>query len=145
MPLHRSCYESLLCVPSKLASLLIVMAVLAMGCDGSGSHIEPVSGRVTLDSEPLPGARLMFQPDAAGGSPSYGTADQEGRYELGYKRGVRGAHVGMHSVTIQAGADADGSTPRTLPARYNTQTELRREVKSGVENTIDFELKSDAK
>jgi hypothetical protein len=35
--------------------------------------------------------------------------------------------------------------PQLLPARYNTQTELRKEVKPGEKNEIDFELKSDTR
>ena len=110
------------------------------GCSGSGQDVAPVSGRVTLDGQTMSGARLMFQPEAVGGSPSYGTTDQEGRYELSYKRGEKGAIVGTHSVKIEAGASAEGAKTRALPARYNSQTELRREIKSGEDNVIDFEL-----
>jgi hypothetical protein len=145
MPLHNYCYKSSMNVLSQLAALSVAITVLMVGCGERGSPVEPVSGRVTLDGQPLPGARIMFQPDATGGSPSYGTADSEGRYQLGYKRGVQGAQVGMHTVIIQGGADAEAATPRKLPARYNTETELRKEVKSGEDNTIDFELKSEPK
>jgi len=81
----------------------------------------------------------MFQPEATG-SPSYGATDQNGSYELGYKRGVNGAMIGRHIVSIQLDSAASG--PKSLPPRYNTQSELRREVKSGEDNVFDFDLKS---
>jgi hypothetical protein len=124
---------------------VVLSAALLSGCGGSGPEVAPVSGRVTLDGAPFAGARIRFQPEAGGGSPSYGAADRDGNYVLGYKRNIQGAQPGIHTVTIQAGAGGEGSTPLKLPARYNTQTELRKEVKSGEDNTIDFELKSDPK
>jgi hypothetical protein len=34
--------------------------------------------------------------------------------------------------------------PKPLPPRYNRQSELRREVKAGEDNEIDFDLTSSA-
>ena len=65
----------------------MLTALLIVGCGKSGSELAPVSGRVTLDGQPIVGARLRFQPEASGGSPSYGSTDQDGRFVLGYKRG----------------------------------------------------------
>jgi hypothetical protein len=120
----------------------LAILVLLAGCGKSGPELAAVSGRVTLDGQPLPGAQLMFQPEALG-SPSFGLADREGKYELGYKRGVKGAVIGWHAVKIQM--DPGASTPsgeKSLPARYNTESNLRREVVSG-ENILDFELTSE--
>jgi hypothetical protein len=124
-----------------LAKRCLVLAVLAAGCGESGADLAPVSGRVTYDGKPLAGAQLMFQPEGIG-SPSYGSADPAGRYELGYKRGVKGAMLGRHLVRIQM--DPGASAPngdKSLPARYNVQTELRRDVVPGG-NVMDFDLTS---
>lgn len=117
----------------------LLTALLLCGCNGESVEVVPVTGRVTLDGKPLAGARIRFQPERSG-SPSYGTADQEGRYELGYKRGQLGALIGWHAVQIER----DGQNPslRELPARYNEQSELRREVKADGANSFDFELTS---
>jgi hypothetical protein len=128
----------------------LLTALFIAGCSNSRSDVTPVSGRVTLDGRALSGARLMFQPEASGGSPSYGTTDQEGRYELGYKRGEKGALIGMHLVRIELGVDArdggnKGAARRVLPVRYNTESDLRREVKAVADNNFDFDLKSEAK
>jgi hypothetical protein len=128
----------------------ILSLVTLAGCGRSGPELAPVSGRVMLDGEPLFGARLMFQPEATG-SPSYGSTGRDGRYQLGYKRGVKGAMIGWHIVRIQLDTEISGSNgkatqrPKSLPARYNTRSELRREVQPGENNVIDFELTSAAK
>jgi hypothetical protein len=132
---------------ARLAWLMLLAALLS-GCSGSGADVAPVSGRVTLDGAPLAGARIRFQPEASGGSPSYGSADSEGHYVLGYKRDQPGAIIGWHTIRIEPGAADDPenkSKPRALPARYNTASELREEVKAGEDNVIDFELTADVK
>jgi hypothetical protein len=127
-----------------MPTLLVVMG----GCGGaSGPALAPVTGRVTLDGQPLRGAQIMFQPEATGGSPSYGATDQDGRYELGFKRGVKGAMIGNHSVRVDlsrevAGPEGKIIRPKPLPPRYNANTELRAEVKPDEDNEIDFELTS---
>jgi hypothetical protein len=113
-----------------------MMVLLAAGCGQSGPEVAPVKGRVTLDGRPLPNAVVQFQPDE-GKRPSGGGTDENGEYELYYKRAVVGARVGQHTVRILTSAN-DPLAP-VIPQRYNKQSELRREVKSG-NNKFDFEL-----
>ncbi len=132
---------------ARIASL-ILLAGLLPGCSGRGPEVVPVSGRVTLDGAPLAGARIRFEPEATYGSPSYGAADQDGHYALGYKRGQAGALIGWHTIRIERGAhDEPGSQskPQALPARYNTASELREEVKAGEDNVLDFKLTTEVK
>jgi hypothetical protein len=135
---------------SKAPLVAIVLAAfMALGCGSSHPDLAPVSGRVTLDGEPVFEAEVLFQPQEKR-SPSTGTTDRDGRYELYYKRGVKGAAIGPHIVQIEMDTeivDEDGKPKRrkqAIPARYNKQTELRREVKPG-ENVFDFDLKSESK
>ena len=107
------------------------------GCGQSGPELAPVSGRVTLDGNPVADADVMFQPEEKR-SPSVGRTDKDGRYVIAYKRGVEGALVGKHTVRIMTVTEIT-QAPQLVPARYNTETELHKEVKSG-ENKIDFEL-----
>ena len=150
MTLQAGSIVSLPTVSGPCGHVLVASALFIAlgGCGGNtGPELAPVSGRVTLDGAPLKGAQIMFQPETTGGSPSYGATDQEGRYELGFKRGVHGALPGWHTVRIDEPTGADGKklAGKRLPARYNDQTELREEVKSGEDNTIDFELQSSPK
>jgi hypothetical protein len=130
--------------------LLLTLLVAAGGCGSGGPAIAPVSGRVTLDSQPVNEAQVVFQPEA-GGAPSTGFTDRDGKYELGYKRGRMGALIGRHSVRIRMDTEVldDGGKlvqrPQAIPPRYNSDTELKREVKAGEDNVFDFDLKSDGK
>jgi hypothetical protein len=120
----------------------LVVLVFA-GCQKSGPAIAPVSGRVTLDGRPLATADVVFQPDGAARA-SYGRTDADGRYQLGYKRGVPGALVGQHTVQISVSHELVRNPP-TIAPRYNSQSELRADVIPNTENVFDFDLTSAAK
>jgi hypothetical protein len=115
-------------------SLLICIAA---SCGKSGPGLAPVKGRVTLDGRPLEMVDIVFQPED-GKSSSTSRTDADGRYELLYKRGFVGAPVGQNTVRIGFTSSIVAKPPN-IPARYNTASELRREVKSG-QNEFDFDL-----
>lgn len=128
--------------------VLLVLPALCLataGCGRDGPELGRVTGTVTLDGVPLAGARIEFQPQAEDTSPSYATTDEEGRYELVYGIGQQGAMLGRHAVRITTYANAnDGNgtvslIPERVPPRYNSKTELSRDVEAG-KNTFDFPL-----
>src|SRR5438552_2001233 len=92
---------------------LVTVALLAAlvgltGC-GSGAKFAAVSGRVTLNNQPLEGFAVDFQPisaskDAAPGPGSTGKTDKDGRYTLRSQldQSQAGAVVGKHQVRIWA-------------------------------------------
>ena len=69
-------------------SFLLVFAALA-GCGRSGPEVAPVHGRITLDGKPLAHASVNFVVEGKSVATSY--TDQDGQYEMRYKRGVPGA------------------------------------------------------
>jgi hypothetical protein len=121
--------------------LLGILFVVA-GCDKSGPNIAPVSGRVTLNGQPLVNADITFQPEGAG-SPSSARTREDGSYELGYKRGVAGAPVGKHIVRIVVSSEVVRNPPK-ISAKFNTNSDLRAEVKSG-KNNFDFDVSAEPK
>lgn len=127
-----------------LTAFYILLLISSVGCNGSGPALAPVHGRVTLDGEPVGSATVMFQPEASG-SPSYGSTDQDGRYVLGYKRRQQGAAIGSHFVRVLADKAIPGpdgkpmKRPHPIPARYNNDQVMKREVKRG-DNEINIEL-----
>jgi hypothetical protein len=130
---------------SALACAAIV--VLTAGGCGGPENVGRVSGTITLDGQPLPGAVVQFQP-LEGNAPSGGITDSSGRYTLRYTREHEGAVIGEHEVRISTYAAGDSEAdppkpevPEKLPAKYNTKTELKASVKSG-RNTLDFALES---
>ncbi len=129
--------------------------VLLAGCGGSAYPLAGVSGVVTLDGEPLAGARVAFQPRREGeglnsGPGSYGTTDAQGRYTLRTIDGAHGAVVATHDVSISTYVgDADPTTdsPKTLapervPARYREPDALTFTVPPEGAAAADFHLRT---
>lgn len=120
---------------------LALILVAAIGC---GRPAE-VTGRVTLDGEPVPAGVVTFTP--VGGGPSgYGAITPDGRYSVqtGSKNGVP---PGDYRVTVAAnalpsegvptgpGQLSDGIAPLITPARYAdpAETPLRATLVSGTQ------------
>ncbi|WP_417377015.1 hypothetical protein [Gimesia maris] len=143
-------------VSRKNSVALFFCALTLTGCfGGSAEHIEraAVSGSVTYDGKPLPEGSIQFVPDVdAAGKPVRGKLAQalikDGSYSLSVEEGPA---VGNNKVLINAirntgkFEESDGQKTEIMqqyiPARYNTQTTLKYEVKAG-ENTADFTLKA---
>jgi hypothetical protein len=104
-----------------------------------------VEGTITLDTKPLVGAHVTFQPE--NGRPSTAITNEAGRYVLNYKgANDPGAAVGKHKVIIsthQAG-DPDSDDP-AKQKDHNSATTLTAEVKAGENEPINFDLKSGGK
>jgi len=115
----------------------VLLVISSAGCSKSGPQLAPVTGRITLDGAPLANADVLFQPDDAT-PPSSARADAEGRYVLAYKRGVMGGHLGSNTVRITISPDVVPNPPN-IPARYNAESKLTKEIKSG-QNEFNFEL-----
>jgi hypothetical protein len=128
-------------VRRALGLLAGLLGLLAVSCDSS---VGKVSGKVTLDGQPLKGALVEFQPED-GGRPSMGVTDDAGNYELLRSRQVKGAAVGKHTVRITTANESEGEdgkpVPERVPPRYNAKSELVKEVTAG-SNTIDLDLRS---
>jgi hypothetical protein len=129
-------------------ALLIVFAVAGCSSQSLPENVGQVTGKVTLAGEPLADALVTFAPVAQGGTTSLGRTDANGVYKLNYARDVDGAQIGENRVLIStySAGNPEGDPPRPavpekVPAKYNTNTELKADVKSG-SNTIDFSLEA---
>jgi len=129
----------------RLASI-VGFAILASiaGCQ-RGPALGMVRGTVRVNGQPLPFAYVVFQPIDPPGAYGSAYADEDGEYELQFSRNRAGAPVGKHQVSIRAAGgeelpdDASRQARIVIPERYNSTTELIREVKSG-SNVHDFDL-----
>ncbi|QEG38057.1 transthyretin-like family protein [Roseimaritima ulvae] len=93
----------------------VVALCLVTGCSGGDSPpLAEATGQVTKAGAPLVNARVEFYPDGPGGS-SYGTTDQEGKFELFYSTGDPGAALGTHKVVV-IGGSTDAAAVPTAPA-----------------------------
>lgn len=133
-------------------SALLLVSLFVAGCGGSDGEFAPVEGTVTLDGEPLAGARVEFELDTgelsygkSEGSTSYGRTDARGHYELKATHEKEGAPVGKYVVRIRTRemtVNAEGKevlVPERLPPKYHLNSKLTAEVSPG-SNTIDFPL-----
>lgn len=147
----RSLWVSFLCLP---------MFVFLLGCGGTKIVLPqsvPMTGKITLDGEPLAEATVVFTPTKAGGTTAMGVTDEGGNYELFISASnVRqaGAVPGDYKVQVstllpppKAGDKVDpvGTAVRQekVPQKY-TRLESTP-LKAKVENdggSQDFELKS---
>src|SRR5262245_55552391 len=134
--------------------VLLPLALVLIGCADQGPKIANVSGRVTLDGQPLANAAVMFSPVAPKGSitpgPDSGAkTDASGRYTLELTgKGKKGAVVGKHTVRLSLIPDEDPTddTPKkfkVLPPKYTGKTsKLEYELPAGGTDTADFPLSS---
>src|SRR5262245_49245216 len=110
---------------SNCPLLTVLLAALALpGCGKTNLKVAPVSGIVTLDGNPLKRASVTFLPKA-GGRPSFGVTNDQGRYILEYSLQELGAEVGACTVkiTTQSSGDDSGAkaTKELVPKRYRTE------------------------
>lgn len=139
-----------------LATITTLTGTTLTGCSNSEYPLAPVSGVVTLDREPLAGARVFFMPVASGekqlvGPRSVGKTDESGYYELITPAGDKGAVIGAHRVRISTYETAPDPksidnviivAEERVPLAYLVGDSLDREVPAmGLEN-CNFELKS---
>jgi hypothetical protein len=126
------------------AGLLTALA-LAAGCS-SGPATGEVTGTVTVDGKtPAPGSSITFFP-TDGKSPTAGSLIEDGKYTAKVPVGTAKVQirvpriVGRSKTREGPGAGAD-ILEEALPAKYNDNTQLTFDVKSG-RNAKDWDLKS---
>jgi hypothetical protein len=127
-----------------LGGLLALVLCCTLGCGTSTT----VSGKVTLDGQPLTKGTVTFSPK--GEAPAATSQiDSSGNYRLSVGTSSNVA-PGSYQVTIDAvelvpptPTDPSPLPKKLLPAKYydGKNPEMVREVKAG-ENKINFDLKS---
>jgi len=125
----------------------VVSGIVAFGLTGCGeSQYHQVTGRVTLNGEPLADALISFISEGEGSSFAVGKTDSDGNYVLKQSQDIHGIEVGMYKVRITTFSEGDLSAdppsppvPEKVPPKYNLETELIVEVVA-TKNVFDFEL-----
>lgn len=132
------------CRTSLFPAIVAIAMAIQVGCSGNNPPLGKVSGRVTLDGQPLAGVIINFKPTE--GRAATGTTDADGNYTLEFSYGVMGAQVGTNTVMFEwplEGGEVGAAGPRkSLPKKYvGLNSELSRDVQKG-RNTFDFDLTS---
>jgi len=117
------------------------LAALGSGCGPSGPKTYPVSGTVTFKGEKIPKGHIVFSPIDGSTAPNAGEI-VNGRFDLRATAGKKRVEIladrevgkmdpVMHTIPRQA----------YIPAKYNTQSTLEREVTPEGDNEFVFDLK----
>jgi len=154
----------------KNSLFISICCFIALGCAiGCGSKnplgVVKVTGKVTLDGQPISGATVSFVPKSeADGQLASATTDAEGGYSLTTAGAgdIAGAVPGTYSVILRkfeqedvlgTGEEATSQGPsyaapkvtRILPAKYENATTsgLSATVEKRGQNVFDFDLKKE--
>jgi len=140
------------------------LALGSAGCGDSPFETAPVSGKVTLNGQPLADARITFQPigsEKEQGPGSATTTDAEGKFTLTTAEGSRGATVGKHQVRIstlkmnedkrtddagflrRASNPANVLVPEKVPQKYGRESPLTFDVPKEGTDSANFDLTGD--
>jgi hypothetical protein len=121
-----------ICIPRPSSILPVLVACLALGCGGDGSH--RVSGTITFKGQPVPAGKIYFIPDGSKDNKGpTGFADiRNGSYDTS-AAGGKGAVAGPVIIAVEghdpsappAKADPSGEiTVKVLFPRYELPAEL---------------------
>jgi hypothetical protein len=110
---------------------------------------ELVLGKVTFDGRPLEAGMILFLPTAAEGKTQASGLIRDGKYDIPRREGpVPGTYRVVITASAGNAAPPAGAPGKELPmpkelipARYNTKSDLKVEVKKGGENQFNFDLK----
>lgn len=123
---------------------LVFFTLCQSGCGrGDIPELAPVTGTILLDGKPFVNASVQFYP-AKGGRPGTGNTDAEGKYEITYLHGVKGAHLGTNRVEVSFVWPDGEPTPGVIDpvgSKYGNTSTLTADVKDG-DNVFDFSLES---
>jgi hypothetical protein len=142
----------------KLGRGAVAVGLALLAITWSGCEARPptgkVSGKVSLQGQPVTGGSVTFVPIAQGGTtagrPAIGPIQPDGTFTLSTYAQGDGAIIGRHRVMFsaptgkheEAGKHDEGQASAPAdPFAGVTPKEAQVEVKSG-ENTIDIELVS---
>ncbi len=129
----------------KLSRVIAAVALFtAMGCGGGATDGPPrasVSGKVTLDGQPVDGGTIYFTPSKG---PMASAPIAAGVYSIA--AGDRGPVLGPNAVKIEwyrasGKLDAGGAplSEQVIPDKYFSKSALTADMKAG-SNTHNFEL-----
>lgn len=133
----------------RITTTTLVMGTLSVftmiGCGKSEVELGAVTGRVTLDGQPVRGVFVVFQPE--GRRPALALLDPDGKFKLQYNVKHSGSVVGKQGVYLkQPLADQMDEVrksgieePTKFPKKFEQVFETV-EVKSG-RNHFNLELK----
>lgn len=133
--------------PSRYSTLVLLLplAIALAGCSGDPSKTRlPVTGTVSFKGQAVAQGSINFFAEQ-GGALISGAPIESGKFSIPADKGLP---PGNYTVRITSASSAEpkeigGTQPaeakELIPAKYNTESTLKREVKQGQTN-FDFNL-----
>ncbi len=121
----------------------VFACLMIAGCGDAGPKTYPISGKVTLDGQPLKEGDIIFSLVDGSAGPGSGKV-VDGAYSFQAPPGagtvaIRASRANAHG---KKGAFGEPLMEDYIPDKYNTQTTLKADVGAGDKNVFDFDLKS---
>lgn len=124
----------------RVVTASVFLFVVGCSSDGKGPKLGYVTGKVTLDGEPLVGASVRIQPE--NGAPAMGLVGKDGKYEMIYKTDKPGAPVGTSQIFValaypepELDYDMDPAKAAVLREKAAAKTGIPKKWRDG-SNTI---------
>lgn len=135
--------------------LFIVMLLLLPPCGacrpGNPLNLQPVSGSVTLDGQPLDSGTIEFVPTGVSNGLLSGALIANGQYSVPVDKGLPPGKYTVRVFSAGAianvpsgppGSEAPAPARERIPAKYNVNSQLTAEINAGGTTTFNFELTS---
>ena len=128
------------------ASGVLIAAMLISGCGDrlQGPALLSVSGKVTLNGQPVESGDIIFRP-ASGNGHAYAGRIENGEFTLECEAGAKQVEItSFREIPGKFNEENPGEqtpvTEQIIPDEYNAQTTLKVSVEGGGSNDFPFEL-----
>jgi hypothetical protein len=124
----------------------VLCCLSLVGCGDKGPFTAEISGKVTVDGQPIDGGAIQFVP-LSGDAPTSGSRISGGRYQVSappveMKVSISAPKiVGKKKIYDTPDSPEMPITEEALPKKFNDATELRFSPKAGT-NEKDWDLKT---
>jgi hypothetical protein len=125
----------------------LLISVVCLGCGSSDDGREALSGTVNFQGKPLAQGSIEFA--AKDGSSQTGATIADGKFSVPASKGLA---PGSYTVRIYASSETESEpgppgpesmrqvAKELIPAEFNSNSTLTREVKKEGDNEFDFEI-----
>ena len=132
-----------------LACLVLLCCLPLIGCGGSANNYKAVSGAVTFQGKPVPEGAIQFCTDAKPPVVCGGAMIRDGKYQLPRDHGLAPGHYLVRITSTERIDNPDKAknemapffTRERIPAKYNSESELKVEVHPDKPTEFNFDLK----
>lgn len=112
-------------------ALMISLSAI-VGCGPSIPELVPASGRLTINGDPVPHAKVSFIPMADGldgNHTSSGLTDEDGNFSLEIPTGESGAYACLNKITVR-----DGPAPAAARSQDPGSAQIWDDFKKSLKN-----------